>query len=302
MPHKKVLFRADSSSTIGTGHIMRDLVLAKKYEKKGYEILFAVRNLEGNINHKIKEAGYQLILLKSQSKKELVHVIKNSKASLLVIDHYDITYKKEKFIKKKTNVKILSFDDTYEKHHCDILLNHNIGADKKKYKNLVPKHCKVKCGQKYTLLRDEFYKEKKKKYKKSKHCTTVFIAMGGADTANLNIKILQALKKFENIKIHLVTTTANKNLKALQKYCQKKEFISLHINSKKIAELMAKSDVAIITPSVILNEVIFMELPFIAIQTANNQKEIYKYLKANKYFLMDKFNSKQLEKLLREVV
>ena len=30
-----ILIRADSSSTIGTGHIMRDLVLAQKYSKKG---------------------------------------------------------------------------------------------------------------------------------------------------------------------------------------------------------------------------------------------------------------------------
>ncbi len=28
---KNILFRADSSSTIGTGHIMRDLVLTNKY-------------------------------------------------------------------------------------------------------------------------------------------------------------------------------------------------------------------------------------------------------------------------------
>jgi len=31
---KNILFRADSSSTIGIGHIMRDLVLAQKYAKK----------------------------------------------------------------------------------------------------------------------------------------------------------------------------------------------------------------------------------------------------------------------------
>jgi len=40
MKNKTILFRADSSSTIGTGHIMRDLVLAQKYAKKGYKIIF----------------------------------------------------------------------------------------------------------------------------------------------------------------------------------------------------------------------------------------------------------------------
>jgi len=57
-----ILFRADSSSTIGTGHIMRDLVLASQY--KDANIIFAVQNLDGNINHKIVEAGYKIKILK----------------------------------------------------------------------------------------------------------------------------------------------------------------------------------------------------------------------------------------------
>ena len=56
---QNILFRADSSSTIGTGHIMRDLVLAKQY--KNSNIIFATQDLDGNINYKIKEAGYQFI-------------------------------------------------------------------------------------------------------------------------------------------------------------------------------------------------------------------------------------------------
>ena len=66
---KNILFRADSSSTIGTGHIMRDLVLSKQF--KDDNIIFAVQNLDGNINHKIIEAGYKIKLLKSNEFKEL---------------------------------------------------------------------------------------------------------------------------------------------------------------------------------------------------------------------------------------
>jgi len=291
---KMILFRADSSSSIGTGHIMRDLVLAQKYAKKGAHIIFAVQDLEGNINNKIIDAGYELFVLKSNDKKELVQLIKKRDIDMLVIDHYGIDYKKEKYIKKRTNVKILSFDDTYEKHYCDILFNHNVGANKKKYEKLVPKKCKLKCGEKYTLLRDEFYKEKEKNYKKKQNCRTVFIAMGGADTANLNIKVLKVLEEFDNIRVKLVTTTANKHLKQVQKYCKNKKNISLYVNSNKIAKLMAKSDVAIITPSVTVNEVMFMKLPFIAIQTADNQKEIVTYLSKHHYHVLEKFNAKTL--------
>ncbi len=36
-----------------------------------------------------------------------------------------------------------------------------IYADEIKYKNLVPKDCELRCGGKYTLIREEFIEEKK---------------------------------------------------------------------------------------------------------------------------------------------
>ena len=291
--YKNILFRADSSSTIGTGHIMRDLVLASQY--KDANIIFATQDLAGNINQKIKESGYKVEVLKSNSLKEIIQLVKKYNIDLVVIDHYGIDYKYEKKLQKKTGVKILSFDDTYEKHSCDILLNHNISADKKRYKGLVPENCELRCGSEYTLLRDEFIKEKNQKIKlKDTKVKTIFIAMGGADHSDINIKILKVLQKFDNTKVNVVTTTANQNLKELQKYVKDKKWINLHVNSNKIAKLMRKSNFAIVTPSVTLNEVYFMEMPFIAIKTADNQDDMYQYLNKKKKLVMKSFNAKKL--------
>lgn len=309
MKSKNILFRADSSSTIGTGHIMRDLVLAKQYENNN--ITFAVQKLNGNINYKIEEAGYRRYILESNSVEELDYVIKKLNIDLIVIDHYGINGSIEKKLKENNkNLKILSFDDTYEKHYCDILLNHNINAEAKRYKKLVPKNCEIRCGKEYTLLRDEFYRQKKKKKKPNKDNKRIFIAMGGVDHSNLNIKILKVINKWvkQNKKsknffdIILVTTDANKNLNALKEYCKNKKGINLYVNSNEIAKLMRKSDLAIITPSVILNEVFFMELPFIAIQTTYNQKDVYKYLKQKKFLAMKKFNRNKLTKFINKWV
>jgi len=288
-----ILIRADSSSTIGTGHIMRDLVLAKQYKKE--TIIFATQNLSGNSNDKIQKAGYPIKILQSNSIQELNIVIKKLSINMLIIDHYGIDYKYEKQLKKHNpKLKILSFDDTYEKHYCDILLNHNIYANSKNYKHLVPKKCELRCGSQYTLLRDEFIQEKKKRKQQlqsNSFVINIFIAMGGADTAQLNIPILKILSKFNHIKVNLVTTSSNKNLHLLKNYCKKKPWISLHINSNKIAKFMRKSDFGIITPSVTANELYFMKVPFLAIKTADNQKEMYKFLKNTKYLIMDNFNA-----------
>lgn len=294
-----ILIRADSSSYIGTGHIMRDLVLAKQYKNKN--IIFATQDLVGNINHKIVEAGYKIELLKSNSFSELNELIKKLNIDMVIIDNYDIDYSFEKKLKElNSGLKIFVLDDTYEKHFCDILLNHNIYADEKKYQNRVPKSCELRCGSKYTLLRDEFLEAKKAKKKLKKKIKTIFLSLGGADHRNLNIKILKVIQKFKkSLQVNLVTTTANKNLEELKKYCKDKKWINLQINSNEVAKLMSKSDFAIVTPSVTANEIFYLDLPMIAIKTAKNQNEMYKYLKKKGYFAMKKFDKQKLNKYLK---
>jgi len=305
MKNKNILFRADSSSTIGTGHIMRDLVLAKRIEKGEFliengelrieNVWFATQNLEGNINERIVEAGYKIEILQSNSIEELDTLIKKLDIDILIIDHYDINYEFEKQLSiLNSQLSIIVLDDTYEKHYCDILINHNISGDKDRYKNLVPKECELRCGAEYTLLRDEFIEEKNIKRDK---IYDIFIAMGGADTANLNIPILKALPK--NLTVAVITTIANRHLDELKEYVRDKKNIKLFINSNEVAKLINQSKFAIITPSVTVNEVYFMGVDLLAIQTADNQEDMYEFLKREGKIVLDKFNKQILKNKIK---
>ena len=297
---KNILFRADSSSSIGTGHIMRDLVLAKQY--KDCNIIFATQDLSGNINHKILESNFKVELLKSNDIDELNSLIKKLKIDMIVIDHYGIDYFKEKQIKKANHkVKILSFDDTYEKHYCDILLNHNISASTENYKSLVPKFCELRCGPKYTLLRDEFKNIELKERVVISSNIKIFIAIGGSDPQGYNFKIIDLLKdsKYELI---IVTTSANQQLEELELKIKDFSNIELHINSRNLALLMNNSDIAIVTPSVTLNEIIFMRIPFIAIKIIENQDDMYQFLKRKKFYTLSGDNLPELVKYIRRVI
>ena len=273
----KTLIRADSSSTIGLGHIMRDLVFAKELEG---EVIFACQALEGAM---IERIPYEVKILHSNDADELIALIKALHVNLLVIDHYGIDAIFEQRIKEETGVKILSFDDTYEKHHCDILLNHNVCAHTLRYEHLVPKGCVLCCGK--PLIREEFHTEKTIQREK---IYDVLIAMGGTDAYNLSQKIAQALPKEKRIAI--LTTTANAHLKELQSFVAEKPHIALHVNSNEVAKLLHQSKLVVVTPSVMVHEVLFMEVPFIAIKVASNQDDMYKYLKKNGYATMEQFD------------
>lgn len=291
--NKKLLIRADSSSFIGYGHVMRCLVLAKHFYKEGYIITFASLNLKGSLNDKIKEL-YDLKILPDSNIETLIVFLKEENFDLLIIDNYDIDYFYEKKIKDEVDIKLFCLDDNYNKHYCDELLNHNIYAQKQRYLDLVPSNCQLYCGRKYTLLRDEFYKQKK--YNGNKN---ILIALGGVDSMNLSQKVFALVKKFfPKLKIDLITTNGNKNLNSLKKLEKKNENLNLHINSSEIAKLMNNCSFAVVTPSVILNELFFFNKPFIAIKTVSNQEEMYKYLKNNRYYVLKEFSHLQMKKKL----
>jgi len=289
-----ILFRTDSSYEIGAGHIMRDLVLATQFDNDN--IIFATQELEGNINHIIKEKKYKIIKLNSNNVNEIIAIVKKRNIDMVIIDHYQINHIYEQTLKEATGVKIMSLDDTYEKHHCDILLNHNISANIARYKDLVPKKCEIRCGEDFTLLRDEFIQEKKRKK------MNIFIGMGGVDHSNINMQILEILSTFKNIKAHIVLINSNKNLKKLQEYSSTNLWVKIHINSNNIAKLMRKCDFAIITPSVIAHEVRYMGLPFISIKTADNQEDIHRYLKEKKFLCLKKFEKNKLEIAISKMI
>ncbi|MCX6074654.1 MAG: UDP-2,4-diacetamido-2,4,6-trideoxy-beta-L-altropyranose hydrolase [Campylobacterales bacterium] len=284
-----LLFRADSSSQIGLGHIMRDLVLAQRYPDAN--ITFACQDLSGHIMDKIP---YPVHILKSNDPKELIELIKTQKIEMVIFDHYGIDVAFEKQIKESSGVIIMSLDDTYEKHHCDILLNHNISADKNRYSGLVPTYCELQCGSDYTLIRDEFKHEKTIPREK---IYDIFIAMGGADATNITPKILNTLSDI--LQLCVVTTSANAHLEELKTYIKEKTNIALHINANNIAKLLHQSRFAIITPSVMVHEVLFMEVPFIAIKTAENQNDIFQYLKQHHYDVREEWDVDTITQLYK---
>ncbi|MGG7073922.1 UDP-2,4-diacetamido-2,4,6-trideoxy-beta-L-altropyranose hydrolase [Campylobacter sp. 9BO] len=268
--HLKTLIRADSSDQIGHGHIRRNLVMAAKFS----DVSFACVRLNGDI---FNEINYPKFELKTSEISEFIELINMEKFELVVIDHYGIDFDNERAICEQTDAKILCFDDCYGKHYCDILLNVNLFAERLKYATLVPYWCEVWCGREYMLVRDEFYQEQSVKREK---IYDFFIGFGGTDILNLSFKIAEILLA-KSAKIALITTSANTNLTELKNLSDENENLSLFINSDQIAKLMNESQNLIIQASGFVNEALVLGANFTAVKTADNQNELYKWLKTN---------------------
>lgn len=272
---KNILFRCDSSSTIGLGHVKRCLVLAKRLKEydKNLKILFATQNLHGNINQEILKSGFSIYSISDNSVKLLDYFVKGLRINLLVIDSYDIDFKFEEQLKiKNPTLKILSFDDTINPHCADMVLNHGVQAQEKEYKRLVSKKTKLFCGSEYTILRDEFLEAKRVKVTRD----SVAVILGGNDVLNLSSKIADLLLEInKKYKITIITTSANQNLKELKQ----SKHIEVLVDINNMASVLASKSLVITASGGTLFEVLSLKKKFINIEVASNQKVVDKFLK-----------------------
>lgn len=272
---KNILFRCDSSSTIGLGHVKRCLVLAKRLKEynKNLKILFATQNLHGNINQEILKSGFSIYSISDNSVKLLDYFVKGLRINLLVIDSYNIDFKFEEQLKiKNPTLKMLSFDDTINPHCSDMVLNHGVQAQEKEYKRLVSKKTKLFCGSEYTLLRDEFLEAKRVKVTRD----SVAVILGGNDVLNLSSKIADLLLEInKKYKITIITTSANQNLKELKQ----SKHIEVLVDINNMASVLASKSLVITASGGTLFEVLSLKKKFINIEVASNQKVVDKFLK-----------------------
>lgn len=273
---KRILFRCDSSRTIGLGHVKRCLVLAKRLKElnKNLKILFTTLNLDGNINLEILKSGFSIYSLKNNSLEELDYFVKGLEIDFLIIDSYDIDCIFEEQLKvKNPNLKILSFDDMIKPHCADIVVNHGIQAKEKEYKKILSKNTKLFCGSEYTLLRDEFWETKKTKVVRN----SVAIMLGGNDILNLTSKIVDLLLEINNkYKITVITTSVNPNIDKLNPK------LEILIDISNIAEVLSYKELIICSSSGALFEVMALKKKFINIEVAQNQKVVGKFLERKK--------------------
>jgi UDP-2,4-diacetamido-2,4,6-trideoxy-beta-L-altropyranose hydrolase len=291
-----IIFRTDAADFIGTGHIMRCLVLAEALRDKKQECQFITRahptDLVDYLRSKdwpvhvlpqiknpppIKRSEDWLLTPWENDARETQAVLKeiDSTIDALVVDHYGIPKEWESALRPMVK-KICVIDDLPKrKHDCDIFLNQNFHPDMhERHKVLLPQNCEMFLGPKYALLRQEFRFWQTKRRIREGPVRRILIFFGGTDPTGETLKTLKAIDS--------VVIPANYQLMVMVgiKNAQKKEISDLasrhsnwHIsdNVSRISDLLASTDLAIGAGGVSTWERAYMGLPSLLISVAENQ-------------------------------
>ncbi|MBI3544755.1 MAG: UDP-2,4-diacetamido-2,4,6-trideoxy-beta-L-altropyranose hydrolase [Deltaproteobacteria bacterium] len=281
----KIAFKADASREMGTGHVMRCLALASALKKLGAEISFVSREFDGNANDLIRECGFTVLPLPSLRpenwKADADQTIAAlSKAQLrpdwLVADHYALARPWEERLRSVAK-RILVIDDLANRpHDADMLVDQNFRAESssdERYAGLLASQCRQLLGLKYALLREEFVVAAASAQARTCEVARIAVCFGGTDPTNETTRALEALESLglPGVSIDVIAGKSNANVEALQQLRAKSPRTLLHVQTKRMAELLASADLAIGAGGVGLWERACVGVPSVTLAIADNQ-------------------------------
>jgi UDP-2,4-diacetamido-2,4,6-trideoxy-beta-L-altropyranose hydrolase len=300
----KILIRTDSSTEIGTGHVMRCVTLAHRLRKNAVAIGFVCRDLPGNICDLIETEGFVVHRLPRpdgdsrsalsdwpvpyahwlgldwrQDAEQTVALLKKDKTNsdLLVVDHYALDGRWESSVRCDIG-RIMAIDDLADRSHdCDLLLDQNLySIPDARYQSLVPAGCRILVGPKYALLRPGFTAARKKLRVRDGHVKRILIFMGGSDVTNETGKALQAIGLLNrpDIGLDVVVGRTNPHHEAIKMLCAPLSNYTLHPHVRDIETLMTSADLAVGAAGSTTWERCFLGLPSLMVVTAANQHGI----------------------------
>lgn len=290
-----VAIRADATSRIGTGHFMRCLTLADALRQRGARIRFVSRDLPAHLCDMLEARGMEFAPLGSnvpadtsgdlahskwlgtsqaQDARDTAQALSERTWDWLVVDHYALDARWEALLRGAAR-QIMVIDDIADRQHdCDVLLDQNYYSDMQtRYAGKVPEHCRLLLGPRYALLRDEFRKLRAQVKPRTGEVRRILVFFGGVDADNYTGLAIEALAGLgiEGIAVDVVIGAQHPRRSDIERICATLGY-ACHVQTSRMAELMAAADLAIGAGGSATWERCCMGLPTLSICTAQNQR------------------------------
>ena len=270
MQKKSIILRCDYGriKNLSYGHYSRLKILEKILSPK-YKIIFLIKKNKFNLK---KKNEYYF-----KNKNELKNILIKVNPFLIFVDlpYQDYNYKK---IVSKNNSKIIVFDNHLKNFHCSDIYVNNFFLNSKELsiikKNQKKYNFRSFLGIRYFLTNIKHIKNKK--YKKIKN---ILITIGGSDPGNYLPSILKSLSKItqKNLTFYFVIGWGFKH-----NYLPKIKNVKFLMRPTeiKLNNLRKNCDLAISTPSLMMIENAFFNIPQIILGKSyfeiKNIKKIYR--------------------------
>ena len=301
MTASSIVFRADASLHIGTGHVMRCLTLAEELRVNDASCRFICRAHPGNLIDLIRRRGFIVHAMPADPnwqprEIELAHAgwlgadwqtdaqqtkvcVGETAVDWMIVDHYALDVRWESALRRHCG-KIMVIDDLADRaHDCNLLLDQSLGRNAQDYAALVPGNCTLLLGAICTLLRPDF--SAYRKYSLARRSTPqlkhLLITMGGVDKNDVTGRVLDALHACSlaaDCRISVVMGPHAPWLEQVRERAANMPWSTeVLVNISDMARLMADSDLAIGAAGGTSWERCCLGLPSLILVLAENQRK-----------------------------
>lgn len=302
----RIVFRADASSTIGTGHVMRCLALAQGVRRAGGKAVFVCRELPGHFCDQIAVQGFEVLRLppdpagatgdgpphaawlgtswQNDAAQTLATLDDQEPADWLVVDHYALDARWESALRPAAR-QLMVIDDIFDRaHDAELLLNQNVlPGTTASYAGLVPATCRLLTGPRYALL-NACYRELHNRIPPRRgRIKRVLVYFGGVDAANLTGRSLEALLAADcrDLDVDVVLPVASPHRESIRDFAGRLGGVCIHETLPSLSRLMAMADLAIGAAGTTSWERLCLGLPALVVTLSENQRLIAEALQAN---------------------
>lgn len=301
-----IVFRADASEQIGTGHVMRCLALADYLSANGAKCYFITKELERNLITLIEEKAHNVFRIKpdlksydrsdigmyeswlgssqiSDANSSIEH-ISGLNPHWIVVDNYSLDKTWEKLLKPYCSNLLVIDDLANRSHECDLLIDQTVLRNQNCYKDIVNANCRLLCGSNYALLRPEFLEWRIKSINKSIGDLPfrILLNLGGIDQNDVTSKVIDSLRNCDLPANTEITVVMGSKSPYIYKVTEKIKLLSypsiVYSGISNMAEVMSKSHICIGAAGSSSWERCCVGLPSITIAIADNQLEIARNL------------------------
>ncbi len=294
----RVAFRVDSSSLIGSGHLIRCLTLANELRSRGAEVLFLSRAHPGHLMERIEKASFSLChfpapqaqsvsnpndygawlgVTQEQDAAQTLRALDNQRYDWMIVDHYGLDVTWEKAVRPLVE-KILAIDDLANRYHdCDVLLDQNYFGDKTftRYQNILSEPCKCLLGPDHALVQPEYAQLRTILPPGDGQIRRVLVFFGGSDSTEQTGKVLKVLSHsdFSRLAVDVVIGANYPNPEEIKTLVSQRPGTAMYQNLPTLAGLSARADLVIGAGGATTWERMCIGLPSLVISVAENQDE-----------------------------
>ena len=270
---KRIVFRADASAAIGSGHIMRCLGLAEIFAKAGFDVTFAASAESFGLVGALKDSALDRCVLQVAPDDEPAALRRHwpDGVDLVLVDHYgrDIAFDRAC---RGWARKVIVVDDLADRvHDADVLLDGVNHPDD--YRGLVPADCALLCGPRYALIDSRFpaARDRAIARRDRRPVERVLVTFGQIDAPNMTMRALAALRGvgFDG-DVDIAIGAAAPHLAEVRGAATGR--VRLHVNATNLPALKIAADLAIGAGGVTAWERCCLGLPSVITVIAGNQK------------------------------